>query len=86
MFRFLNNTFVLLGFEIIEKRTPNAEQRYVIDKILNSDKKIFLIHGVTGSGKTEVYMNLVEDCIREGKSSIVLVPEIGTNSTDDRKI
>ncbi|MBU3218729.1 primosomal protein N' [Clostridium algidicarnis] len=63
-------------FEHYGKKIPNAEQKYVIDKILNSDKKVFLIHGVTGSGKTEVYMNLVEDCIKEGKSSIILVPEI----------
>lgn len=63
-------------FDHYGKKIPNREQNYVIDKILNSDKKVFLIHGVTGSGKTEVYMNLVEDSIKEGKSSIILVPEI----------
>jgi primosomal protein N' (replication factor Y) len=43
---------------------------------MNSYKKVFLIHGVTGSGKTEIYMQLVEKAIESGKESIVLVPEI----------
>lgn len=39
-------------------------------------KKTYLIHGITGSGKTEVYMNLIEGMIQRGKQAIVLIPEI----------
>lgn len=54
----------------------NEEQRSVVDNILDSNKNIFLIHGVTGSGKTEIYMKLVYEMIKSEKDSIILVPEI----------
>lgn len=38
--------------------------------------KVFLLHGVTGSGKTEIYLRAIEETLRQGKQAIVLVPEI----------
>lgn len=39
--------------------------------------RVALVHGVTGSGKTEVYLHAIADCLRRGKQALVLVPEIG---------
>lgn len=58
---------------------PNlrADQKKVIEEIANSKKRVHLLHGATGTGKTEVYMQLASRAMEEGKSSMMIVPEIG---------
>lgn len=56
----------------------NEEQRIVVDNVLQSLNSFepFLLYGVTGSGKTEVYMHIIKEVIENGKQSLLLVPEI----------
>ena len=51
-------------------------QLSAVNSVENTDKMITLIHGVTGSGKTEIYLNLIEKAINNDKTAIMLVPEI----------
>lgn len=61
----------------ISRKTLKDYQKNVIDEIQRSSfEKPFLIHGVTGSGKTEIYLSLSESVIDSGKKVIILVPEI----------
>lgn len=48
----------------------------ILDDIENKQHETFLIHGVTGSGKTEIYLQSIEKVLRRGEEAIVLVPEI----------
>ena len=52
------------------------KQHHIVSEIINSQEKKFLIHGVTGSGKTEIYLRLAEHTIKQGKQAMILVPEI----------
>lgn len=63
-------------YAIYEKKNLNEEQLIAVNEVINSKKNMFLLNGITGSGKTEVYMNLVEYYMKKNKSSIILVPEI----------
>ena len=69
--RFNNNVY-----SNYEEKILNEEQKVVTDFILNSNNKLFLIHGITGSGKTEIYMNMVKNMISQNKECVILVPEI----------
>ena len=73
--------------ENIKKIILTKEQEDAVKKIEKSfgNNDTFLIHGVTGSGKTEVYMTLIEKVIKNGKCAIMLVPEISlTHQIVDR--
>ncbi len=54
----------------------NEKQQAAVDGILSDYPKPALIYGVTGSGKTEVYMRLIDEMIKRGKQTILLIPEI----------
>ncbi len=63
-----------------DKIKLNHEQRQALSRLMNavedSREEIFLLHGVTGSGKTEIYFRLVEKCFERNESALILVPEI----------
>ncbi len=62
------------------ERTPTAEQRTAIDaikgKLAQRERASFLLFGVTGSGKTEVYLQSIAAALASGRGALVLVPEI----------
>lgn len=62
----------------LQKPKLTDEQQAVVREISRSlgEYKSFLLHGVTGSGKTEVYMRVIEECLEKEKNAIMLVPEI----------
>ncbi|MDR2047635.1 MAG: primosomal protein N' [Clostridiales bacterium] len=86
------NTLIKKGALIVSdrrvRRTPNsaygktggraveltADQKKCVDEIVKSGR--FLLHGVTGSGKTEVYMRVIEHAVKNGRTAVMLVPEI----------
>ena len=71
-----NNKEILKG-EILENNIVlNDDQKKAVDKIKKSENKFFLLKGITGSGKTEIYINLVKSALKENQGSIFLVPEI----------
>lgn len=66
--------------ENLRGETPpelREDQIKAIADISNSEKKVHLLYGATGTGKTEVYMQLAARAMEEGKSSMIIVPEIG---------
>ena len=67
-----------IGNTHYKKVELNIEQRKAADSIISSfdTSNTFLLYGVTGSGKTEVYMSVIEETLNKGKEAIMLVPEI----------
>lgn len=58
----------------------NREQQHIVDKVCSDIdsgvRRDYLIHGITGSGKTEVYLDIIEHVINKGRQVIMLIPEI----------
>ncbi len=57
------------------KKLTNS-QNEALEAIKNSSNDVILLEGVTGSGKTELYLHLIKDALEKGKNALVLVPEI----------
>ena len=63
-----------------KRNTLSEEQQTIVTEVLKDfdagRRQTYLIHGITGSGKTEVYMQLIGEMIQRGRQAIVLIPEI----------
>lgn len=64
------------SFDQYKKFALNEEQERAFNTIKSKKNGHFLLYGVTGSGKTEIFLQMVEEVIKDGKEAIILVPEI----------
>lgn len=76
----LRNVFDAEDYEKTKAFAPTAEQAGALAAIraemAKEEKRPVLLHGITGSGKTEIYMQIIADVLAKGQQAIVLVPEI----------
>mgnify|MGYP000895703405 CR=1 FL=1 len=71
-----SNKEIRLDYNHYKKHILNKDQDKAFKRIKDRSDGQFLLFGVTGSGKTEIFLQLVEEVIRKGKEAIILVPEI----------
>ncbi|MFA5829183.1 MAG: primosomal protein N' [Candidatus Gracilibacteria bacterium] len=62
--------------QTLKSHALNADQLQVLQTIEQSQKKVALLHGITGSGKTEIYLHIADKQVHEGKQVLMLIPEI----------
>ncbi len=87
--RNLTERGIFTAFEKSARRTPYSAvsgesatvtltetQQSAVNAVTGADGDVFLLHGVTGSGKTEVYMRCIDAALKSGKTAIMLEPEI----------
>ena len=70
------NRLEIPNYELAPIPELTNDQQKVVDEFLSTNDKVYLLEGVTGSGKSEVYLTLSEKYLKEGKSVLMLVPEI----------
>lgn len=87
--RRVNKHLVDQDLDMLEAPKPTENQAKVLQvlkpAIEEDDHRVFLLHGVTGSGKTEVYLRAIEEVIKRGKTAIMLVPEISLTGQTIRR-
>jgi len=76
----LRDPFSERSFPPLEPHELNSEQLAALEAVTSGMDKgageVFLLHGITGSGKTEVYLHAIEHALKHGRTALVLVPEI----------
>ena len=75
-YRKTKSNFNYKNKDVVLNEEQNNAIEMITSEMFNQEKKPYMIHGVTGSGKTEVYMEVIDYALKQGLDSIVLVPEI----------